>query len=359
MRNFLLMIYVFLFLGFFPDNILAKNPKNVILLIGDGMGLSQISYDVINNSNPSNFEKFKYIGLIKTSSKSGKITDSAAAATAFATGYKTANGVIGLDFEGNPKKTILELSKEKGLGVGMITTSAIIDATPAAFIAHQKSRKMYEEIASDFLKTDIDIFIGGGMKYFNNRSDKVDLTKKLEEKNYKIYTDETSLFSDSYQGKIAALLASDHLPKMQDNRGNYAIRATEKALDVLAKNKKGFFLMIEGSQIDFGGHDNDAEYIKQEMLDFDMVLGRVLEFAKNKPETLVIVTADHETGGFALTDDRKDKNKEYGQISPKFTSKGHSAMMIPVFAYGAGAEEFIGIYENTEIFWKIKKLLKI
>ena len=357
MRN--LLVFVFLFLAVTSNSLQAKNPKNVVLLIGDGMGLGQISYDIINNSHHSNFLKFKYIGLIKTASKTSEITDSAAAATAFATGYKTFNGVIGLDSEGNYKKTILELAKEKGLGVGMVTTSSIVDATPAAFIAHQKSRKMYEGIAADFLKTDIDIFIGGGMKYFKERKDGVDLTKKLKEKNYKVYSDETSLFADDYTGKIAAILMPEHLPKMQDNRGNYAVRASEKALSVLAKNKKGFFLMIEGSQIDFGGHNNDAEYIKQEMLDFDRVLGQVLEFAKKMPETLIIVTADHETGGFALTDDRKNKDEGYDLISPKFTSKGHSATMVPVFAYGPGAEEFIGIYENTEIFWKIKKLLKI
>lgn len=357
MRN--LLVFVFLFLAVTSNSLQAKNPKNVVLLIGDGMGLGQISYDIINNSHHSNFLKFKYIGLIKTASKTSEITDSAAAATAFATGYKTFNGVIGIDSEGNYKKTILELAKEKGLGVGIVTTSSIVDATPAAFIAHQKSRKMYEEIAADFLKTDIDIFIGGGMKYFKERKDRVDLTKKLKEKNYKVYSDETSLFADDYTGKIAAILMPEHLPKMQDNRGNYAVRASEKALNVLAKNKKGFFLMIEGSQIDFGGHNNDAEYIKQEILDFDRVLGQVLEFAKKMPETLIIVTADHETGGFALTDDRKNKDEGYGLISPKFTSKGHSATMVPVFAYGPGAEEFIGIYENTEIFWKIKKLLKI
>jgi len=364
MKNFLLSACTFLFLIFTQDIAQAKilqikSPKNVILLIGDGMGLSQISYDIINNSNPSNFEKFKYIGLIKTSSKTDKITDSAAGATAFSTGYKTFNGAIGVDSEGNSKKTILELSKENGLKVGMIATSSIVHATPAAFIAHQKSRKMHEEIAADFLKTDIDIFIGGGMKFFKNRKDGTDLTKKLEEKEYRVYADETSLFTDDYQGKIAAILAPDHLPKMQNNRGNYSVRATEKALNILAKNKKGFFLMIEGSQIDWGGHENDAEYIKQEMLDFDLVLGQVLEFAKNSPETLIIVTADHETGGFALTDDGKGKGEEHGQILPKFTSKGHSATMVPVFAYGPGAEQFIGIYENTEIFWKIKKLLKI
>jgi alkaline phosphatase len=154
------------------------------------------------------------------------------------------------------------------------------------------------------------------------------------------------------------LLAEDAMPKMQENRGNYSPRSTQKALNILSKNPQGFFLMIEGSQIDWGGHNNDAEYIKQEMLDFDNVIGEVLEFAKKDKNTLVIVAADHETGGFALTGDGENKDEKYGLISPKFTSKGHSATMVPVFAYGIGAEEFSGVYDNTEIFFKLKKLLK-
>ena len=146
---------------------------------------------------------------------------------------------------------------------------------------------------------------------------------------------------------------------MQNGRQDFEEKALEKALKILSQNKKGFFLMVEGSHIDWGGHDNDAEYIKQEVIDFDHVIGKALDFAMRDKNTLVIVTADHETGGFALTGKNIFKTDNYGVIAPKFTSAGHSATMIPVFAYGVGAEEFTGIYENTEIFWKMKKLLKI
>ena len=337
----------------------SHRPKNIIFLIGDGMGLSQITYGMLNAQGVSNFSRFKNIGLIKTHSASEDITDSAAGATAFATGNKSYNGAIAVDANKKPLTTILELAEKKHLATGLVTTCAITHATPAAFIAHQPMRNLYEEIAADFLKTDIDIFIGGGAKYFTSRKDNQNLTEQLQKNGYKIYTDEKIFFADNYHGKTAALLAEDHLPKMQKGRKNYHEQALEKALQVVSQNKKGFFLMVEGSQIDWGGHENDEEYIKQEVLDFDRVIGKALDFAAKNKDTLVVVTADHETGGFALTGKNNFKTENYGAVTPKFTSKGHSASMVPVFAYGRGAEEFSGIYENTEIFWKMKKLLRI
>ncbi len=342
-----------------PAQAKISQPKNIIFLIGDGMGLSQITYGMLHNSDSSNFLRFKNIGLIKTHSATEDITDSAAGATAFSTGNKSYNGAIAVDINKKPLVTILELAKKRKLSTGLLTTCAITHATPAAFIAHQPYRDLYEKIAEDFLRSDIDVFIGGGLKYFNQRSDGVDLVQKLQERKYKVYTNEQDFLSDNYSGKTAALLAADHLLKMQDGRKNYQEKALEKALKVLSKNKKGFFLMVEGSQIDWGGHSNDAEYIKQEVIDFDRVIGKALDFADLDKNTLVIVTADHETGGFALTGVNNFKTENYGIITPKFTSSGHSATMVPVFSYGVGAEEFLGIYENTEIFWKMRKALKI
>lgn len=335
--------------------------RNVIFLIGDGMGLSQISYALQQSANRLNFERFQYIGLSKTSSSNSQITDSAAGATAFSIGKKTYNGAIGVDDQKRSMKTILEYAEDKGLATGMLVTCAITHATPAAFIAHQPSRTMQEEIAQDFLKTDIDLFIGGGLQFFNKRKDAKDLTVDLKEKGYTLILHENELYQAGNSKKIAALLADNHLPKMQDGRGNYESQAADFSMQFLNKNKNGFFLMIEGSQIDWGGHDNDAAYINEETQDFDRVIGKVLDFAAKDGNTLVIVTADHETGGFALTPDPKmeSKSENYGNAFPAFTSKGHSSTMVPVFAYGPGASDFAGIYENTELFFKIKKALNI
>jgi alkaline phosphatase len=329
----------------------TKKAKNVILLIGDGMGLSQISYGLITSTNRMNLERFKCVGLSKTSSSQQKITDSAAGATAFSCGKKTYNGAVAVDDNRQPIKTILEIAEEKNYATGLVATCAITHATPAAFIAHQPSREMYEEIAADFLKTDIDLFIGGGLDNFQKRKDGRDLTKDLQSKDYSIITDQNNLWEVKEQKKIAALIAPKHLAKMQEGRGDYLPKASEFAVNQLNKKGDGFFLMIEGSQIDWGGHANDAEYIRQELMDFDITIGKILDFAEKDGNTLVIVTADHETGGFALSGN-EDKD---GNIYPAFTSKNHSASAVPVFAYGPGAEEFMGIYENNTIFDKMIK----
>ena len=146
--------------------------------------------------------------------------------------------------------------------------------------------------------------------------------------------------------KYGFLLADGGMPKMIDGRGSFLYDATALGLSYLKKDKDGFFLMVEGSQIDWGGHSNDEDYLIGEMIDFDIVLGSVLDFAKKDKNTLVIVTADHETGGFTLASDDGDYNK----IKPSFSTKGHSATMVPVFAYGPGAEKFSGIYENTDSY---------
>lgn len=333
-----------------------KAPKNIIMMIADGTGLTQISSTQFYHSKPSNYERFKYIGLIKTSSASDLITDSAAGATSFASGIKTYNGAIGVNTDTIATPTILEELSERGYATGVIATSTITHATPASFYAHVKLRRMEEEIAEALTNSSVDFFAGGGLKFFNKRSDRKDLLAQLTKNNFEVNT--TFLNTDMFMRqdkKYGFLLADGGMPKMIDGRGSFLYDATALGLSYLQEDKDGFFLMIEGSQIDWGGHANDADYLIGEMIDFDTVLGKVLDFAKRDKNTLVIVTADHETGGFTLASD--DGN--YNKIKPSFSTGGHSAAMVPVFAYGPGAEEFSGIYENTEIYKKIKALLKL
>lgn len=340
-----------------PSPTAKSQPRNVILLVGDGMGLSQISYALIQATERMNIEKFKSCGFSKTSASNHKITDSAAGATAFACGHKTYNGAIAVDDQKKSLPTILEMAEKMGMATGLIATCAITHATPASFIAHQPSRDMAEAIAADFLATDIDLFIGGGRNHFNNRKDQQDLLKTLRERGYDVVTDQAALNAHDPNKKLAALLAPNHLPKMQDGRGNYLSEATTLGINQLSQNKNGFFLMVEGSQIDWGGHSNDAAYILEEMRDFDKAIGIALAFAEKQGNTLVIVTADHETGGFALSGNEDDKTNP--NLSPGFVTKNHTATMVPVFAYGPGAEQLQGVYENTEIFYVMKKTLGI
>lgn len=335
-----------------------NKPMNIILLIGDGMGLSQVSSSYFSKETEPNFSRFPVIGLIKTSSASHLITDSASGATAFSAGEKTYNGAIGVNMDTIPVKNIVEYLSENEYATGLISTSSITHATPASFFAHVKSRGLAEEIASELPNSGIDFFAGGGIKYFFHRQDDKSLYNEFEQNGFTIDTlnlhESQSL---SKNEKYGFLLGKDAMPKMSEGREDFLLDATKLALQYLdnneTKGKNGFFLMVEGSQIDWGGHANDADYIKKEVLDFDKVIGHALDFAKADGNTLVVVTADHETGGFTLASD--DGN--YNKIKGSFSTGGHSATLIPVFAYGSGEENFSGIYENTEIFTKIMALV--
>lgn len=322
--------------------------KNVILMIGDGMGVSQVYAGLTSNHGALNIAGMKYIGFQKTYSSDNYTTDSAASGTAIATGVKTKNGMIGMSPDSLNVRSILEIADEYGLGTGLISTSAITHATPASFIAHQVNRTMYEAIALDFLASDIDLFIGGGMKHFTNREDGRNLLSDFYHKGYTVYSCLDSVGS-CVSDKLIVLTADVHNPPVSEGRGDMLPDATEKAIQVLDKNPEGFFLMVEGSQIDWGGHKNDIDYIVQETVDFDRAVKRALDFAEDDGETLVIVTADHECGGLALN----NGDISSGRIDASFSTKGHTGVMVPVFAAGPGADEFIGIYENTDLFNKI------
>jgi len=322
--------------------------KNIILMIGDGMGTSQIYAGMTANKGQLNIERFRNIGFSKTYSADDYVTDSGAGGTAISTGYKTYNGAIGVDKDTIARKTILEYAEMHQKSSGLVATCAITHATPASFISHQSSRKMQEEIAADFLKTDFEVAIGGGLKYFNQRKDNIDLTGSLKEKGYNVITSPDSI-SSAKGNKLAGLLYQEHPPKFSEGRGDMLLKSGMKAIEVLSQDEDGFFLMIEGSQIDWGGHDNDTRYIVEELIDFDQTIGAMLDFAQKDGKTLVIVTADHETGGMGLN----SGNIEKGEVSAKYTTGDHTGVMVPVFAFGPEAENFRGIFENTAIFDKM------
>jgi len=327
-----------------------RNPeiRNVILMIGDGMGLPVISAAITVSELPLNVERCTSIGMQKTSSDDRYITDSGAAGTALATGNKTKNGAIGVDSGGNRLKSILEIAEEYGLSTGLVSTSSLTHATPASFIAHQSDRSSYEDIALDFLKTDIDVLIGGGYDHFAKRSDNLNLLDSLKIKGYEVDTSLTAILN-SVSPKLAGFTAPVHEPYRLKGRGEMLPLATWKAIDILNKNNKGFFLMVEGSQIDWAAHANNADTLLVEVLDFDQAVGVALDFAQTDGHTLVIITADHETGGVTITG---GDIKTHG-VRLSFSTTDHTAVMVPVYAFGPGADKFTGIYDNTEVFQKI------
>jgi alkaline phosphatase len=332
---------------------MAEKPKNIILLIGDGMALTQASADVYYTNEKSCFERFPVVGFHKSYSSDDLITDSAAGATAFACGCKTTNGTIGQDSNGVACRTILEHLDEKGWATGMVVTCSATHATPASFIAHREIRAQTDEIALDFLKVPLDCFIGGGEDYFNNRFDGCNLEDTLKKNGYiirrgdnlkKIPKDGTSPFMYFVAGKEPGTASAGrrYLPEAADIASEFLTKRSEK----------GFFLMIEGSQIDWAMHANDKDWFKAEIMDFDKTVQRMLDFAAKNGETLVIVTGDHECGGMALA--AGNSKKEFKAV---FSNKLHTGALVPVYAYGPQAALFNGIYENTAIYSKMMQAI--
>lgn len=362
--NYRLKLYSCLLLGMsgttsvdsqVPAQFSAEKARNVILIIGDGMGLAHLSYLSYSADNQITVESFPVVGLQKTHSASHIITDSGAAATAMACGVKTYNSGIGIDSDSTPCRSLIELAKVQGKLTGIVVTSSIVHATPAAFIAHQRLRGFYEAIADNLVKLQVDYFVGGGRMYFTNRySDDRDLVEELKALDYTISGyDRKSFrtFSNRLDRRMAYFTAhAEPLPYMQGRDGLSEV--VDHALRMLSsQGDNGFFLMVEASQIDYASHSNDEGYLLTELQDMNSAVKVAMEFAKLHEDTLVIVTADHECGDLVLQDTKPDR-----KVNIEFMSRNHTSTMVPVFALGPGSEMFSGIYENTEIFSKIRSV---
>ena len=323
-----------------------EKAKNVIVMIGDGMGTAQVYSLILTSKNKTAFERFPYSGFSITKSASNEITDSAAGGTAIAIGKKTNNGVVGMNPDSIPVPSMLDLFAEQGKKTGVVVTCAVTHATPADFIAHNITRKDNEGIALEISeKQGLDVLFGGGRKYFTERQDSLDLIGKMWENGWNIF-DSLSQIEDN-NAKTMVLTCRKHMDKAPQ-RGDFLPKATAKALEML-DNEKGFFLMVEGSQIDFACHTNDSANLVDEMRDFNDAIEVALDFAEKDGNTLVVVTADHETGGLTII----DPQGKYTRTDFKFSTGSHSAVFVPVFSYGPGAEKFSGIMDNTEIISKI------
>lgn len=331
----------------------GKKVKNVILMIGDGMSLMHVYSAWTANRGKLFLDNCQAVGLSKTYCADKLITDSGAGGTAMATGQKTNYHYVGVDTLGRPLPSLVTLAAAKGKSTGMAVTCRLWDATPADFCCHNIDRDAEADIVADYLNCKIDYVFGGGSKLFENRADGRDLFKELRAKGYKTPRTWDELKAVE-SGKAFAVTDSVDTPLPAD-RGDLLARASLKGIELLNRNNNGFFMMIEGSQLDDYGHFNDLDLLMQETHDFDRTIGAIYKWAAQDGETLVIVTADHETGGLTLVDgDLKE-----GKIVCKFSTGGHSGVMVPVYAFGPGSEEFTGIYENTAIFDKIKKLLNL
>lgn len=336
--------------------------RNVIMLIGDGMGVAHISALMLEERyQPINMDRAQSAALIKTHSANNRVTDSAAAGTALATGSKTGNHYVGVTIEGDTLTSILTRAERRGMQTAEVVTCYLTHATPAAFYAHTDDRSRYEDIAVQFLTSGIDVAFGGGRKDFAARSDGRNLVAELETAGYKV-VNEMSEVENIHSGRVVGLFADGHFPMATEpERGDYLPKATAKALEILtancSKERCGFFMMVEGSLIDFAGHNNDAKQIYTEMKDFDEVVGIAFDYADQHEGTLVVVCADHETGGLSLPSSKTDFTLSESGVEYRYGTTSHSGTMIPALFYGAGAKEFAGIMDNTELSRRIAELL--
>ncbi|AQS55978.1 alkaline phosphatase [Novibacillus thermophilus] len=416
-----------------PQTARYKGIKNIIVLIGDGMGPSYMTAYRYFKDDPSTrvmestaFDRH-LVGAAKTYSwdEEENITDSAAAATSMAAGIKTYNGAISVDMDKRPVQTVLERAKELGKSTGLVSTSQITHATPAAFGAHDESRNNYDAIADDFYderirgKHKIDVMLGGGTDYFI-RDDR-NLVKLFKRDGYSYVTNRKEMFR-TRNDQVLGLFAEVGLPKAIDRPDDVPSleEMTNFAIERLSKNRKGFFLMVEGSQIDWAGHDNDIVAAMSEMQDFEEAFQAAIDFAKKDGRTLVVATADHSTGGlsigrdgeykwdtapikqakrtpefmaaqiadgadvertldeyiaFGLTDDEIQSVKEAEETGDEseihraianifdersltgWTTGGHTGEDVNVYAYGPGKEMFAGLIDNTDIANNIFKIM--
>ncbi|MFY0684403.1 MAG: alkaline phosphatase [Balneola sp.] len=334
--------------------------KNVILLIGDGTGIAQISsgqLSLVGADGYLNLQRMPVTGIIKTQSSNSLITDSAAGATAYSCGMKTDNGMIAYLPDGKHCKTLLELAEEKGLSTGLVATSTITHATPASFAAHVRSRNNEAGIADDYVDSGVEVFLGGGREFFipqdqegSSREDDRNLVEEFENQGYEFLTTAEEM-KNSTSKKVLGLFADSGMES--ENRTPTLSEMTTSALSKLNTNEKGFFLMVEGSQIDWASHANNAEYAIREIKDFDDAVKTALDFAEDDGETLVILTADHETGGMTMMNSSDDPKK----LRVHWVTDYHTALPVPLMAYGPQAIQFSGWNDNTDIGIKIAELM--
>ncbi|MCU0459399.1 MAG: alkaline phosphatase [Bacteroidales bacterium] len=339
-----------------------QKPLNLILFIGDGMGVSHVYAAMTVSGNTMTFPSFPVTGFSKTHSANSYSTDSAAGGTALSTGEKTNNRMISMRPDSTVLVTLLEHARAAGKSTGIVCTSSLTDATPASFAAHVPLRYNYRDIAEWYVSGAAEVFVGGGRKYFEPEVDSSgnydrseDVVSMLKRAGYDVTYDLGSFLS-SGAGRIAGLLSPEDMPRLFEGRDpQYLARATAKALEVLSRNRKGFVLMVEGSEIDDAGHSNSTSMVTEEVLDLDRAVAVAYDFALKNGNTLIVVTADHETGGMSITAGDLEKK----EVTGSFSFKGHSGVMVPVFAYGPGAIEFTGIQENTDLFHDFFRLLSL
>ena len=329
----------------------SRKIKNVIFMIGDGMSMEAVTVGWTLNGGHLNMDNFPVAGYSRTYCTDKLITDSCAGGAALAGGEKTKYGYIGQDVDGKPFYTLLHQAQALGKKTGLVVTCRINDATPADFVCHSPDRHLEAEIAEQYVGSGVDVIIGGGRQFWDQREDGRNLIDEMKALGYN-FVEKREDLANVHSGKLLGLFAPLDMDPVLD-RGPVLEDATMKAIELL-DNRKGFFLMVEGSQIDDWAHRQKVGYMAEELFDFDKTIGKVLQWAEKDGHTLVVVTADHGTGGITLV----DGSLQDRTVNVHFSTKGHHGIVVPVFAWGPHAEDFGGVMENADLSNRIRKLIK-
>ena len=318
--------------------------RNVIIMIGDGMGLEQVSCAWVVNHGKLNLDRFPTVGLSRTYCTNELITDSGAGGTALAIGQKTGYSHVGTAADSTDVPSVLVKAQELGKKTGVVVTCHFADATPCDFCCHNEYRYNQDDLIADYVTCGVDYLAGGGLDWFTvNRKDGRDITKEMAAAGYTVALTEDALMKAELP--VIGILAPDNLPVAME-RGDLYRHSVARGLDILSRESgdKGFVMMLEGSCIDDWLHGNDIGKAMEELLDFDRTIGDVLQWAAADGHTLVVVTADHNTGALTL----QDGNLEEGRIGVAFGSESHNGIAVPFYAWGPGSDAFTGIRENDE-----------
>lgn len=318
--------------------------RNVIIMIGDGMGLEQVSCAWVVNHGKLNLDNFPHTGLSRTWCTNKLITDSGAGGTALSSGVKTAYSHVGTAPDSTDIPSVLVKARQLGKKTGVVVTCHFADATPCDFCCHNEYRYNQDDLIADYVDCGVDYLAGGGLDWFTvNRKDGRDITKEMAAAGYHVALTEEELMAAELP--VIGILAPDNLPVAME-RGDLYRHSVARGLDILSRESgdKGFVMMLEGSCIDDWLHGNDIGKAMEELLDFDRTIGDVLQWAAADGHTLVVVTADHNTGSLTL----QDGNLEEGTIGVAFGSESHNGIDVPVYAWGPGSDVFTGIKENDE-----------
>ena len=353
----------------------AQNPKNIVLISADGMGVCQWQAGMVAAKGKMNLSRMQSAGLLTTNPLDVFCGDAPSHSTALATGVNSHKGAVSVDLDNKPLKTITELVKEKGLAMGIVSVNSLVEGSIVPFVGHAQNRMAVEALTAGYVDTDIDVFIGAGSDYFTKsiqggfgpgpgaggavqmgeRTDKRNLINELKAKGYQVCNSIDEI-KQVKSGKLAGFTEAQSNPNIQEGRGDMFPASVETALNVLKSGSKGFFLMVGDMYVDRASHNGRLELLCDETKDLDRAIGKALDFAEHDGQTLVLVVGSPEASGMSIV----GGNMAEGTVEAKWSMPGmanHSGTQVPMFAYGPGAEQFMGVMENTEIFTVVKQMM--